>query len=177
MKIRMTTNEIGYLYPQSQTKLRTKRATAMLHHRFPNFPAFFPQLSCKAELVLEAEFTSRGQETASALWYGKGNLFARGRHCSLSQGISKQLIKVLTFRRKMPIIMTARSKVINLWYVYNRGYAKTSYINQNETQEPLEPWTRSDPRTHEDSSPNWGAGMPETSSVISLTVQNHINSW
>jgi hypothetical protein len=41
-------------------------------------------------------------------------------------------------------------------------YAKISYINQNETQDPLEPWTSSDHRTNEDSSPNWGAGMPET---------------
>jgi hypothetical protein len=51
------------------------------------------------------------------------------------------------------------------------------HINEKETQEPLEPWTSSDPRTHEDSSPNWGAGMPETSSDISLTGQNHINNW
>jgi hypothetical protein len=43
--------------------------------------------------------------------------------------------------------------------------------------EPLEPRTASGPRTHEDSSPNWGAGMPETSSVISLAGQNHINNW
>jgi hypothetical protein len=50
-------------------------------------------------------------------------------------------------------------------------------INQNETQEPLEPWTSSDLNTQEDSSPNWGAGMPETSSIISLTGQNHINNW
>jgi hypothetical protein len=48
---------------------------------------------------------------------------------------------------------------------------------QTETQEPPEPWTSSDPRTHEDSSPNWGAGMPETSSAISLRGQNHINNW
>jgi hypothetical protein len=34
-----------------------------------------------------------------------------------------------------------------------------------------------DPHIHEDSSPNWGAGIPETGSVISLTAQNHINSW
>jgi hypothetical protein len=61
--------------------------------------------------------------------------------------------------------------------VFSMGYAKASHINQNETQEPLEPWTSSDPRTHENSSPNWGAGMPETSSVISLTDQNHINNW
>jgi hypothetical protein len=31
--------------------------------------------------------------------------------------------------------------------------AETSYINQNETNEPLEPRTSSDPRTHEGSSP------------------------
>jgi hypothetical protein len=43
--------------------------------------------------------------------------------------------------------------------------------------EPLEPWTNSDPRTHEDSFQNWGAGMPETSSFISLTGQNRINNW
>jgi hypothetical protein len=59
---------------------------------------------------------------------------------------------------------------------FNLGYAKASYIDRNETQEPPEPWTSSGPRTHEDSSPNWGAGMPETSSVISLTGQNHINT-
>jgi hypothetical protein len=53
------------------------------------------------------------------------------------------------------------------------GYARTSYINHNETQEPLEPWTSSDPSTREDSSLHWGGGMPETSSVISLTGQNH----
>jgi hypothetical protein len=29
-------------------------------------------------------------------------------------------------------------------------YKKTPYINQNETQEPPEPLTSSDPRTHED---------------------------
>jgi hypothetical protein len=34
----------------------------------------------------------------------------------------------------------------------------------------------SDPRTDEDSSPKLGTGMPETSSFISLTVQNHINN-
>jgi hypothetical protein len=50
--------------------------------------------------------------------------------------------------------------------VYPRKYATTSYINQNETEEPLEPWTSSDPCTHDDSSPNWGAGMLETRSVI-----------
>jgi hypothetical protein len=60
---------------------------------------------------------------------------------------------------------------------FNLGYAKTSYINQNETQEPLEPLISSDPRTHEDPSPNWGAGMPETSSIISLTGHNHVNNW
>jgi hypothetical protein len=42
--------------------------------------------------------------------------------------------------------------------------------------EPLEPWTNSDPHTHEDMSPNRGDGMPETSPIISLTVQNHINN-
>jgi hypothetical protein len=47
-----------------------------------------------------------------------------------------------------------------------RGYVKTVYINRNETRQPPEPWTSSDPRTHEDSSPNWEAGMPETNSVI-----------
>jgi hypothetical protein len=62
-------------------------------------------------------------------------------------------------------------------YAYPQGYVKTSYINQNDTQEPLEPWTSSDPHTHEDSSPIWGAGIPETGSVISLTRQNHINNW
>jgi hypothetical protein len=31
------------------------------------------------------------------------------------------------------------SVVCNLGYTYPRGYAKTSYINQNETQEPFEP--------------------------------------
>jgi hypothetical protein len=38
------------------------------------------------------------------------------------------------------------------------------------------PGTGSDPCTHEDSSPNSGAGMPETGSVIALTFQNHINN-
>jgi hypothetical protein len=51
-----------------------------------------------------------------------------------------------------------RPLVINLGYAY--GTRKTSYINQNETQEPLEPWTSSDPRTREDQSPNCGAGKP-----------------
>jgi hypothetical protein len=55
------------------------------------------------------------------------------------------------------------------------GGVRKSYINQNETQEPLEPWTSSDPHSHEDSSPNWSTGMPERNSVISLTGQNHIN--
>jgi hypothetical protein len=50
----------------------------------------------------------------------------------------------------------------------------TSGFSQTQA---LEPSTSSDPRTHEDSSPNWGAGMPETSSVISLTGQNRINNW
>jgi hypothetical protein len=51
------------------------------------------------------------------------------------------------------------------------------FDSRKHLTEPLEPWTSSDPRTHEDSSPGWGAGMPETSSVISLTGQNHINNW
>jgi hypothetical protein len=32
-----------------------------------------------------------------------------------------------------------RLVVFNLGYVYPRKYATTSYINQNETEEPLEP--------------------------------------
>jgi hypothetical protein len=51
------------------------------------------------------------------------------------------------------------------------------YINQNETQDLLDPGTSSDPYTNEDSSLNWGAGLSETSSFISLTGQNHINNW
>jgi hypothetical protein len=54
---------------------------------------------------------------------------------------------------------------------------KTSYTNQNETLEPIKPWSSSDPHTHEDSSPKLGTGMPETSSVISITGQNHIMNW
>jgi hypothetical protein len=61
--------------------------------------------------------------------------------------------------------------------VFNLGYAKTSSINQNDAQELLELWTSSDLRTHEDSSPKWGAEIPETSSIISLTYQNQINNW
>jgi hypothetical protein len=53
--------------------------------------------------------------------------------------------------------------------MFNMRYAKKSYINQNETQEPPEICTSSDPCTHKDFSPNWCAGMPETGSVISLT--------
>jgi hypothetical protein len=33
------------------------------------------------------------------------------------------------------------------------------------------------PHTLEDSSPNWGAGIPETSLIISSTGQNQINNW
>jgi hypothetical protein len=58
--------------------------------------------------------------------------------------------------------------------VFDMGHPKTSYISQNE---PLEPWTSSDPHTHKDLSLNWDAGMPETSSIISLTGQNDINNW
>jgi hypothetical protein len=35
--------------------------------------------------------------------------------------------------------------VLNLVYVYYRECAKTSYMTQNETKEPLELWTSSDP--------------------------------
>jgi hypothetical protein len=54
-----------------------------------------------------------------------------------------------------------------------RGYAKTSYIKQKNRLK-LEPAL--DARTHEDSSRNLGAGMPETSSGISIIDQSHI-SW
>jgi hypothetical protein len=57
-----------------------------------------------------------------------------------------------------------------------RRYTKTSYSDQKE-QEPLERWTGSDPRIQEDLSPNWGAGMPEASPIISLTDRNHISNW
>jgi hypothetical protein len=42
-----------------------------------------------------------------------------------------------------------------------RECAKISYINPIETQESLDPWASCDSRTHEDSSSNWGAGMPK----------------
>jgi hypothetical protein len=45
---------------------------------------------------------------------------------------------------------------------YLRGYAKTSC-------------TSSDSCTHKDLLPKWGAGMPETSSIMSLIGHNHIN--
>jgi hypothetical protein len=57
--------------------------------------------------------------------------------------------------------------VVNLQYAYLVLRENILY-DQNETQEPLELWTSSDPRIHEDSSPIWGAGMPETSSIVSL---------
>jgi hypothetical protein len=60
---------------------------------------------------------------------------------------------------------------------YLRDLAKASYVNQNETQELLEPWTSFDFQFHEDSSPNSGVGTPDTSSLTSLTGQNHINNW
>jgi hypothetical protein len=85
-------------------------------------------------------------------------------------GTSKLGSKPLVFN--LQVSLCPRSTRIHL-----RGYARTSYINQNETQEPLETWTSSDPRTHEDSSRNWGTGMPETSSDISLTGQDYINNW
>jgi hypothetical protein len=80
-------------------------------------------------------------------------------------------------QRKRDIFLLIHTQWWSETVVLNLRYAKTSYINKNETQEPLEPWTSFDPRTHEDSSPNGGAGMPVTGSVISLTGQNHINSW
>jgi hypothetical protein len=46
----------------------------------------------------------------------------------------------------------------------------------NIPQEPLEPWSSSDPRTHEHSPPNWGAGVPQTGSVISLAGKHHIHN-
>jgi hypothetical protein len=42
-----------------------------------------------------------------------------------------------------------KAVVIYLGYSYPRLYEKTSYINQNETQEPLELRISSDPRTQE----------------------------
>jgi hypothetical protein len=48
-------------------------------------------------------------------------------------------------------------------------HMKTSYISQNELPEP-------DPHIHKYLSPNCDAGLPETSSIISLTGQNHINN-
>jgi hypothetical protein len=48
-----------------------------------------------------------------------------------------------------------RSHVIqHMAVVFSLGYAKTSCINQNETQELLEPCSSSDPHTYEDSSLN-----------------------
>jgi hypothetical protein len=44
----------------------------------------------------------------------------------------------------------------------------------NETCELLELWTSSNPGAQEHLSPDWGAGMPQTSSVISLIGQNYI---
>jgi hypothetical protein len=68
-----------------------------------------------------------------------------------------------------------RQDPLNQWS--STWYMKTSYTNQNKTQELLEPRTSSDPHTHEDSSPNWGADMQETSSIISLTGQKNIHNW
>jgi hypothetical protein len=47
----------------------------MLRDDFPNFSAFLPQLTYKAELVSEANFPSTGQEILRTLWYEKINLF------------------------------------------------------------------------------------------------------
>jgi hypothetical protein len=60
--------------------------------------------------------------------------------------------------------------------VFNLGHLKISNVNRNETQEHLKPWASSVPCTHEDSSPNWGAGMPGTNLIISWRGQNHINN-
>jgi hypothetical protein len=48
--------------------------------------------------------------------------------------------------------------------VFNLGYVITSYINQNATQESLEPWTSSVPELR-------------CSLIIPLTGQNYINNW
>jgi hypothetical protein len=94
--------------------------------------------------------------------------------CAVHKSWSNPLGDIFpTNHTKQKWFMIAYSRAV----AFNMGYTKTFYIDQNETQEPLEPWTSSDPRTHEDSSPNWGSGMPETSSIISLTGHNHIKIW
>jgi hypothetical protein len=46
-----------------------------------------------------------------------------------------------------------------------RSMREDILINQKETKEKLETWTSSEPRSHEDSPPNWGSGIPKTSSA------------
>jgi hypothetical protein len=51
-------------------------------------------------------------------------------------------------------------------------------VTRKHLTDPLETWTSSDPCTHQDLAPNWGAGMPEKSPVISLTGHNHnYHNW
>jgi hypothetical protein len=63
------------------------------------------------------------------------------------------------------------------WVMRTPELTKACYIYQNEIQEPLESWTIYDPRTHEDSSQNWGSNRLEVSSIISLTGQSFTNNW
>jgi hypothetical protein len=66
---------------------------------------------------------------------------------------------------------TALSRHFLRGTVHSRGLQPGERL----TERP-EPWTSSDPRAQEDSSPNWGADMPQTGSVISLTGPNRINN-
>jgi hypothetical protein len=45
-----------------------------------------------------------------------------------------------------------RVPTVTTWGTRTPGVARRHYINQIESQEPIEPWTSSDPHTHEDSS-------------------------
>jgi hypothetical protein len=80
---------------------------------------------------------------------------------------------------------TIRPLVFNLGYAYPPGVHENilgvmlKYLTSIKTKHGnllnLEPALIL--TLNEDSSPNWGAGMPETGSVILLTGQNHISNW
>jgi hypothetical protein len=99
--------------------------------------------------------------------------------------IDKERAEAVLFCMQMSVPRTGTICWLKQWSSawdtrgHHRWYKNTfyEYFSQTETQKPFETWTSSDPRTHEDSSPNWGASMPETSSFVSLAGHNHINNW
>jgi hypothetical protein len=154
-------------YISSPCIIRECEASAAPNSKFMRQPCYFWQMYGGHINFLDNWIEREGE-----------GAFNRHRLGSSRTNYSKKKKLKTWFQVDGSITETRLRQFVNTerWFIIFLGFTEFSLDQYADTSYGTA-WTISSARIHEHSSPNRGAGMPETSSVISLACENNINNW